>query len=140
MSQRLSDQEVRDLCWSDLHKDVFGCRPGRHQPNPTREEYDALVRRLDIEMEYERRGQIAAQHRFEKSIEYFVRGQFGLTRLEATRVVVNRALELSCDPINPSLDCSDHSDEIDDFGRVCYELDVCYGLEEQIKLQYQGIL
>ena len=140
MSQRLSNQEVNDLCWSDLHKDVYGCRPGSHQPNPTREEYDALVRRLDVEMEYERRGQIAAQYRFEKSVEYFVRGQFGLTRLEAVRVVINRALELNVDPINPSLDCSDHSHEIDDWGYVCFSLNVSYALEEQLKLQYMGIL
>lgn len=135
---RMTDQEVQDVCWSDLHKDVYGCRPGSHLPNPTREEYDDLVRRLDVEMEYDRRADIQAQHAFERNVEYLVRGQCGMTRLEAVRAVVNKAISPKEDAYRVPWDVTDRSAMIDDWGYVCYCLNVAYDLEEQIRLQYLG--
>jgi hypothetical protein len=137
----MTDQEVQAACWSDLHKDVFGCRPGAHQPNPTHEEYEALVRRLDVEMEYERRAQVQAQYAFERNVEYLTRGQAAMTRLQAVRALINRAVggapRVEC---NPSYDTSDRSEEIPDWSYVAYSLNVCYALTDQLRLQYEGAL
>jgi hypothetical protein len=122
--------DIQDECWSDLHKDVYGCRPSKFVDLPDRAEMDRLHKMLEIELAYSRRQEIASQYSFERSIEYHIRRE-GMSRVEATRMMINRAIGADVDVIL----CETY-----DFEEACYYLNVSYGLADQLKYQYRNEL
>jgi hypothetical protein len=126
--------------WSDMHKDAYGCRP-HALPSPTDEElhdeFKKLGRLIEIDERYERQAQIRAQYVFERNIEYHIRRE-GLTRLQATRAMVNRAVDERLTGFNQGLDISWR--DCLDFEFICHKLGMSYDLAGQLCLQYRGQL
>jgi hypothetical protein len=118
--------------WSDLHKDVYGCRP-RFRWLPTLAEYDAemdrLQRLLAIDEEMDRKRQLDAQYRFERSIEYHIRRGDATCRRGGIMCAIE-AYDRYAFKLAPG--------ERPDWEFLCYKLGLPYALADQLRLDWEG--
>ena len=118
--------------FSDLHKDARGFRPRGHEfytatPERKQEIWDAMLVELEDEIENERRGQIAAQRRFEELVTETIAVGVEVDRDTAIRWI------LEAEGI-------DGYDAADGGEYVCYHFGMCYGLKEQFQPYCDEIL
>lgn len=83
--------------YSDLYKDVYGCRP-RYATFASIEEFDAdyerLVVRLNEQMEEEKKQQIKNRERFEQRVKDTMELVQGIDRVRAIEIIADAEDEL----------------------------------------------
>lgn len=83
--------------YSDLHKDVYGFRP-RHAQFASMEEFDTdfefLVKKLDEQMEEEKKQQLINRERFEQRVKDTMALVQGVDRVRAIEIIADADGEL----------------------------------------------
>lgn len=141
MSYTDADYASDRIMYSDAFKETYGCRPRHAIPDKDAMEVamPKLIASTHIAMQYERQRMIGNQYEFHRRVVY-VMETCNCNRLDAVRIAINHsAVRDMYGNHDGYYDAVDREAEID-FEEVCYNFDIPFGLQEQLRYMYRGEL